>query len=125
MILESLNISLPLQYGIVIDSGSSRSTVYVYEWPGEKENETGVVTEKINCRVEGESWLFVRGEERQTKVCSHRPRQKVPVCLICMCLEARVLRENTQWHKENMQTLRRKARVESEPVAAPAVAKMK
>lgn len=45
----------PLQYGIVIDSGSSRSNVYLYEWPGEKENETGVVTEVLNCRVEGES----------------------------------------------------------------------
>ncbi|XP_054639118.1 ectonucleoside triphosphate diphosphohydrolase 3 [Dunckerocampus dactyliophorus] len=42
-----------LEYGIVIDSGSSRSNIYVYEWPGEKENETGVVTEKLNCRVAG------------------------------------------------------------------------
>lgn len=37
----------------MIDSGSSRSNVYLYEWPGEKENETGVVTEKMNCKVEG------------------------------------------------------------------------
>ncbi|XP_070768091.1 ectonucleoside triphosphate diphosphohydrolase 3 [Enoplosus armatus] len=42
-----------LEYGIVIDSGSSRSNVYLYEWPGEKENETGVVTEIINCKVAG------------------------------------------------------------------------
>ncbi|XP_076594067.1 ectonucleoside triphosphate diphosphohydrolase 3 [Chaetodon auriga] len=42
-----------LEYGIVIDSGSSRSNVYLYEWPGEKENETGVVTEIKNCRVAG------------------------------------------------------------------------
>ncbi|XP_061572376.1 ectonucleoside triphosphate diphosphohydrolase 3 [Cololabis saira] len=42
-----------LEYGIVIDSGSSRSNVYLYEWPGEKENETGVVTEKMNCKVDG------------------------------------------------------------------------
>uniref|UniRef100_A0A665U4P2 Ectonucleoside triphosphate diphosphohydrolase 3 n=1 Tax=Echeneis naucrates TaxID=173247 RepID=A0A665U4P2_ECHNA len=41
-------------YGIVIDSGSSRSTVYLYMWPGEKENETGVVTEMMNCRVAGD-----------------------------------------------------------------------
>lgn len=39
----------------MIDSGSSRSNVYLYEWPGEKQNETGVVTEIMNCRVEGES----------------------------------------------------------------------
>ncbi|KAF7659405.1 hypothetical protein LDENG_00297880 [Lucifuga dentata] len=42
-----------IEYGIVIDSGSSRSTVYLYEWPGEKENDTGVVTEVMNCRVAG------------------------------------------------------------------------
>ncbi|KAM6935454.1 ectonucleoside triphosphate diphosphohydrolase 3 isoform 2-T2 [Lycodopsis pacificus] len=42
-----------LEYGIVIDAGSSRSNVYLYEWPGEKENETGVVTETMNCRVLG------------------------------------------------------------------------
>ncbi|GAA6229075.1 ectonucleoside triphosphate diphosphohydrolase 3 [Lates japonicus] len=43
-----------LEYGIVIDSGSSRSNVYLYEWPGEKQNETGIVTEKLNCRVAGD-----------------------------------------------------------------------
>ncbi|XP_056900626.1 ectonucleoside triphosphate diphosphohydrolase 3 isoform X2 [Takifugu flavidus] len=43
-----------LEYGIVIDAGSSRSNLYVYEWPGEKENETGVVTESLNCRVPGD-----------------------------------------------------------------------
>ncbi|XP_026150151.1 ectonucleoside triphosphate diphosphohydrolase 3 [Mastacembelus armatus] len=42
------------EYGIVIDSGSSRSNVHLYEWPGEKENETGVVTEILNCRVAGD-----------------------------------------------------------------------
>ncbi|XP_051262809.1 ectonucleoside triphosphate diphosphohydrolase 3 [Dicentrarchus labrax] len=42
-----------IQYGIVIDSGSSRSNMYLYEWPGEKQNETGVVTEVLNCRVSG------------------------------------------------------------------------
>ena len=47
--------SSPLQYGIVIDSGSSRSTVYLYKWPGEKQNDTGVVMEIMNCRVAGES----------------------------------------------------------------------
>ncbi|AWO96921.1 putative ectonucleoside triphosphate diphosphohydrolase 3 [Scophthalmus maximus] len=43
-----------LEYGIVIDSGSSRSNVYLYEWPGEKENETGIVTETLNCKVAGD-----------------------------------------------------------------------
>ncbi|XP_060241034.1 ectonucleoside triphosphate diphosphohydrolase 3 isoform X2 [Meriones unguiculatus] len=42
-----------LKYGIVLDAGSSRTTVYVYEWPAEKENDTGVVTQAFKCSVNG------------------------------------------------------------------------
>lgn len=42
------------QYGIVLDAGSSRTTVYVYEWPAEKENNTGVVSQTFKCNVKGE-----------------------------------------------------------------------
>ncbi|KAM9723174.1 ectonucleoside triphosphate diphosphohydrolase 3 [Menidia menidia] len=41
------------EYGIVIDAGSSRSNVYLYEWPGEKKNDTGIVTQNMNCKVDG------------------------------------------------------------------------
>uniref|UniRef100_A0A8C9YYG4 Ectonucleoside triphosphate diphosphohydrolase 3 n=1 Tax=Sander lucioperca TaxID=283035 RepID=A0A8C9YYG4_SANLU len=56
VLLDRPNIDffLLLQYGIVIDSGSSRSNVYLYKWPGEKQNETGVVTEIMNCKVAGD-----------------------------------------------------------------------
>ncbi|CAL9705436.1 unnamed protein product [Knipowitschia caucasica] len=47
-------ISYNTEYGIVIDSGSSRSTIYLYQWPGEKQNETGMVKELMNCRVAGD-----------------------------------------------------------------------
>nr|XP_008258486.1 ectonucleoside triphosphate diphosphohydrolase 3 isoform X2 [Oryctolagus cuniculus] len=42
-----------LKYGIVLDAGSSRTTVYVYQWPAEKENDTGVVSETFKCKVKG------------------------------------------------------------------------
>ncbi|XP_053121720.1 ectonucleoside triphosphate diphosphohydrolase 3 isoform X2 [Hemicordylus capensis] len=42
-----------LKYGIVLDAGSSRTTVYVYEWPAEKENNTGVVNQTFKCKVKG------------------------------------------------------------------------
>lgn len=47
-------ITYDMEYGIVIDSGSSRSNIYLYEWPGDKENETGIVKEVKNCRVAGD-----------------------------------------------------------------------
>uniref|UniRef100_A0A8C8S6G5 Ectonucleoside triphosphate diphosphohydrolase 3 n=1 Tax=Pelusios castaneus TaxID=367368 RepID=A0A8C8S6G5_9SAUR len=45
--------SPPGMYGIVLDAGSSRTTVYVYEWPAEKENDTGVVSQTFKCNVKG------------------------------------------------------------------------
>ncbi|KAH0507500.1 Ectonucleoside triphosphate diphosphohydrolase 3 [Microtus ochrogaster] len=42
-----------LKYGIVLDAGSSRTTIYVYQWPAEKENNTGVVSQTFKCSVKG------------------------------------------------------------------------
>ncbi|XP_072422376.1 ectonucleoside triphosphate diphosphohydrolase 2-like [Chiloscyllium punctatum] len=41
------------KYGIVIDAGSSRTTLYVYKWPAGKENDTGIVSEHSKCNVKG------------------------------------------------------------------------
>ncbi|XP_066441158.1 ectonucleoside triphosphate diphosphohydrolase 3 isoform X2 [Eleutherodactylus coqui] len=46
-------LSPGLKYGIVLDAGSSRTTVYVYQWPAEKENNTGVVSQTFKCNVHG------------------------------------------------------------------------
>uniref|UniRef100_A0A8D0D1Q8 Ectonucleoside triphosphate diphosphohydrolase 3 n=1 Tax=Sander lucioperca TaxID=283035 RepID=A0A8D0D1Q8_SANLU len=54
LLLASIAALVAVAYGIVIDSGSSRSNVYLYKWPGEKQNETGVVTEIMNCKVAGD-----------------------------------------------------------------------
>ncbi len=42
------------QYGIVLDAGSSHTSVFIYEWPAEKENNTGMVQQKHTCNVKGE-----------------------------------------------------------------------
>ncbi|XP_072906305.1 ectonucleoside triphosphate diphosphohydrolase 3 isoform X1 [Hemitrygon akajei] len=54
-ILHFKNDTIPvgLKYGIVFDAGASSTTVYVYYWPAEKENNTGVVSEKYKCKIEG------------------------------------------------------------------------
>ncbi|KFP83094.1 Ectonucleoside triphosphate diphosphohydrolase 2, partial [Acanthisitta chloris] len=43
----------PLQYGIVLDAGSSHTAMFVYKWPADKENDTGVVSEHSMCDVDG------------------------------------------------------------------------
>ncbi|XP_076005582.1 ectonucleoside triphosphate diphosphohydrolase 2-like [Genypterus blacodes] len=40
-------------YGIVIDAGSSHTSMYIYKWPADKQNGTGVVTQHSQCHVEG------------------------------------------------------------------------
>ncbi|XP_062988533.1 ectonucleoside triphosphate diphosphohydrolase 1 [Elgaria multicarinata webbii] len=41
------------KYGIVLDAGSSHTSLYIYEWPAEKENDTGVVQQVHMCGVDG------------------------------------------------------------------------
>uniref|UniRef100_A0A8D0HAR3 Ectonucleoside triphosphate diphosphohydrolase 8 n=1 Tax=Sphenodon punctatus TaxID=8508 RepID=A0A8D0HAR3_SPHPU len=42
-----------LQYGIVFDAGSSHTSLFVYQWPSDKENNTGVVSQTFSCHVDG------------------------------------------------------------------------
>lgn len=43
----------PVQYGIVLDAGSSHTAMFVYKWPSDKENETGIVSQHSECHVKG------------------------------------------------------------------------
>ncbi|XP_072518314.1 ectonucleoside triphosphate diphosphohydrolase 2 [Salminus brasiliensis] len=40
-------------YGIVMDAGSSHTTMYIYKWLADKQNGTGVVTQHGECQVKG------------------------------------------------------------------------
>ncbi|XP_067833359.1 ectonucleoside triphosphate diphosphohydrolase 3 [Heptranchias perlo] len=51
--LKAVTFPIGLKYGIVLDAGSSRTTIYVYKWPAGKENNTGVVSEKFKCQIKG------------------------------------------------------------------------
>ncbi|XP_007424810.2 ectonucleoside triphosphate diphosphohydrolase 1 isoform X1 [Python bivittatus] len=53
VIAQNLSSTRNSKYGIVLDAGSSHTNVYVYEWPAEKENNTGVVRQIHVCEVEG------------------------------------------------------------------------
>ncbi|NWZ68901.1 ENTP8 diphosphohydrolase, partial [Acrocephalus arundinaceus] len=44
---------LPPQYGLVFDAGSTHTSLYIYRWPADKENDTGIVSQVEACPVSG------------------------------------------------------------------------
>ncbi|XP_045072171.1 LOW QUALITY PROTEIN: ectonucleoside triphosphate diphosphohydrolase 1-like [Coregonus clupeaformis] len=52
-VLQNQPLLQKYKYGIVLDAGSSHTAVYIYEWPAEKENDTGRVQQTHACKVKG------------------------------------------------------------------------
>ncbi|XP_031306849.1 ectonucleoside triphosphate diphosphohydrolase 2 [Camelus dromedarius] len=42
-----------LKYGVVLDAGSSHTSMFIYKWPADKENDTGIVGQHSSCDVHG------------------------------------------------------------------------
>ncbi|XP_062873877.1 ectonucleoside triphosphate diphosphohydrolase 2 [Trichomycterus rosablanca] len=40
-------------YGIVLDAGSSHTAMFIYKWPVDKQNGTGIVSQHSECHVKG------------------------------------------------------------------------
>ncbi|XP_006863838.1 PREDICTED: ectonucleoside triphosphate diphosphohydrolase 8 [Chrysochloris asiatica] len=55
VLVEVTSILLPpeTKFGIVFDAGSSHTSLFVYKWPADKENDTGVVSQALTCEAEG------------------------------------------------------------------------
>uniref|UniRef100_A0A0P6J200 Ectonucleoside triphosphate diphosphohydrolase 3 n=1 Tax=Heterocephalus glaber TaxID=10181 RepID=A0A0P6J200_HETGA len=74
-----------LKYGVVLDAGSSRTTVYVYQWPAEKENNTGVVSQTFKCSVKGPGISSYASDPQDApkafEDCMQRVQQQVPAHL--------------------------------------------
>ncbi|XP_013917552.1 PREDICTED: ectonucleoside triphosphate diphosphohydrolase 3 isoform X3 [Thamnophis sirtalis] len=75
-------LSPGLKYGIVLDAGSSRTTVYVYEWPAEKENNTGVVSQTFKCNVKGPGISSYGSNPQEIAMpindCMNKVKEKIP-----------------------------------------------
>ncbi|XP_070374354.1 ectonucleoside triphosphate diphosphohydrolase 2 isoform X4 [Equus asinus] len=41
------------KYGIVLDAGSSHTSMFIYKWPADKKNDTGIVSQHSSCNVHG------------------------------------------------------------------------
>ncbi|XP_069913595.1 ectonucleoside triphosphate diphosphohydrolase 1 isoform X12 [Oryctolagus cuniculus] len=72
-----------VKYGIVLDAGSSHTSLYIYKWPAEKENDTGVVHQLEECKVKGLgiSKYAQKVDEIKTYLaaCMERSREVVPI----------------------------------------------
>uniref|UniRef100_A0A8C3WSM3 Ectonucleoside triphosphate diphosphohydrolase 8 n=1 Tax=Catagonus wagneri TaxID=51154 RepID=A0A8C3WSM3_9CETA len=55
ILVEATSVLLPAhtKFGIVFDAGSSHTSLFVYRWPADKENGTGVVSQALACQVQG------------------------------------------------------------------------
>ncbi|KAF4801694.1 Ectonucleoside triphosphate diphosphohydrolase 8 [Turdus rufiventris] len=58
LILSVVNVKdvfLPpsIKYGLVFDAGSTHTSLYIYRWPADKENGTGIVSQVDACSVSG------------------------------------------------------------------------
>ncbi|XP_004714524.1 ectonucleoside triphosphate diphosphohydrolase 8 [Echinops telfairi] len=55
VLVEATSILLPAEtkFGIVFDAGSSHTSLFLYKWPADKENDTGVVSQALACQVKG------------------------------------------------------------------------
>ncbi|KAG5272822.1 hypothetical protein AALO_G00169660 [Alosa alosa] len=52
----------PDMYGIVLDAGSSHTSMYIYKWPADKQNDTGVVSQHSECHVKGKGISSYAGQ---------------------------------------------------------------
>ncbi|XP_017911718.1 PREDICTED: ectonucleoside triphosphate diphosphohydrolase 8 isoform X2 [Capra hircus] len=55
ILVGTINVLLPpdTKFGIVFDAGSSHTSLFVYQWPANKENDTGMVSQALACQAEG------------------------------------------------------------------------
>ncbi|NWT71543.1 ENTP8 diphosphohydrolase, partial [Prunella himalayana] len=52
--VEDVMLPPTVKYGLVLDAGSSHTSLFVYEWDSDKENDTGVVSQTLSCDVQGQ-----------------------------------------------------------------------
>ncbi|XP_053551891.1 ectonucleoside triphosphate diphosphohydrolase 8 isoform X2 [Bombina bombina] len=50
---QDIYLPSPNKYGLVFDAGSSHTSLYIYQWPADKENDTGIVRQISMCDVQG------------------------------------------------------------------------
>lgn len=54
LVFPAQNVQKPeYEFGMVLDAGSSHTSMYIYKWLADKQNGTGIVTQHYECNVKG------------------------------------------------------------------------
>ncbi|XP_038591474.1 ectonucleoside triphosphate diphosphohydrolase 1 isoform X1 [Micropterus salmoides] len=81
-VLQNRPLPQKYKYGIVLDAGSSHTALYIYEWPAEKDNNTGRVEQIHSCKVKGpgiSSYASTPEKAGESlTACMHEAEQWVP-----------------------------------------------
>ncbi|XP_071337931.1 ectonucleoside triphosphate diphosphohydrolase 2-like [Trachinotus anak] len=84
VVLPAREVKAPPEdmYGIVLDAGSSHTSMYIYKWPADKQNDTGIVTQHNECHAKGggiSSYAGVRGGAAESlKACLEQAVKDIP-----------------------------------------------
>ncbi|MBN3299376.1 ectonucleoside triphosphate diphosphohydrolase 8 isoform X2 [Amia ocellicauda] len=80
--VSSLELPTGTQYGMVFDAGSTHTSLFMYRWPGGKENNTGVVSQVLVCDVEGPGISSYAGDPpgagRSLRACLDMAQASIP-----------------------------------------------
>ncbi|NP_001004643.1 ectonucleoside triphosphate diphosphohydrolase 2a.1 [Danio rerio] len=79
---EDIKGSPGFMYGIVLDAGSSHTSMFIYKWPADKQNGTGIVSQHSECHAKGggiSSYAGVKGgAARSLKECMDKAMREIP-----------------------------------------------
>ncbi|XP_020796341.2 ectonucleoside triphosphate diphosphohydrolase 1 isoform X2 [Boleophthalmus pectinirostris] len=81
-VLQNKPLTPKYKYGIVLDAGSSHTAMYIYQWPAEKDNNTGRVEQTNSCKVKGPGISSYASDPKMAaqslQVCMKEAEQYVP-----------------------------------------------
>ncbi|XP_052412295.1 ectonucleoside triphosphate diphosphohydrolase 2 [Carassius gibelio] len=79
---EEIKGQAQLMYGIILDAGSSHTSMFIYKWPADKENGTGIVSQHSECHVKGGGISSYAGNKggaaSSLEECMEKAMQEIP-----------------------------------------------
>lgn len=81
-VLQNRPLHQKYKYGIVMDAGSSHTSLYIYQWPAEKDNNTGRVEQTHSCTAKGPGISSYANDPQKAgqslRECLQEAKQRVP-----------------------------------------------